>query len=350
MAAQSFEAAYRSVKRGELKPVYYLTGDEEPLKQDLITAILDQALTQDVRDFNLDVRQAGDLDGESLHALVETPPMLAERRVVVVRGLEQWRRNAKVWDTLFAYLDRPSPTTVLVLVHGAGEKPDARVVRTAVHVTAGPLTGEKVRSWLIKRARTRNLAIDDDAADHLIAVAGGDLAILSLELDKLGAAAAADQPIRVDDVVAMVGVRRGETLHDWIDAVLARDLARAADLLEPVLAQGGVNGVRMIMTLGTALLGVRLARAFMDDGTPRSRVTQMLAGSIKRVRPANLRDWGSEPKRWAEAAAGWTAADLDRALAAALDADRQLKSTTASDERGILLSMLLTGIHNRAAA
>ena len=79
-AALTFDSAYRSLRRGELDPVYYLTGDEDVLKDELITFVQQQVVDAASRDFNLDVRSAGDLDGESLHALVETPPMLAERR------------------------------------------------------------------------------------------------------------------------------------------------------------------------------------------------------------------------------------------------------------------------------
>ena len=88
---------YREVRDGNLRPVYYLTGSEDVLKDELAKHIIDHAVDEDSRDFNLDVRAAGDLDGETLTALVDTPPMLAERRVVYLKYLEQWRKNAKVW-------------------------------------------------------------------------------------------------------------------------------------------------------------------------------------------------------------------------------------------------------------
>ena len=100
MSAASFSSVCRAIKRGDLAPVYYLTGDEEILKDELIGAVINAAVEETARDFNLDVRTEGDLNGESLHALVETPPMLAARRVAVVKGTEQWRKNSKVWHLL----------------------------------------------------------------------------------------------------------------------------------------------------------------------------------------------------------------------------------------------------------
>src|SRR5210317_1944643 len=99
-ASLTFDSAYRALKRQAPDPVYYLTGDEDLLKEEIIELIINSTVEAASRDFNFDVRRAADLDGESLHSLVETPPMLAEQRVVVVKNIEQWRKNAKVWQVV----------------------------------------------------------------------------------------------------------------------------------------------------------------------------------------------------------------------------------------------------------
>jgi len=43
------------------------------------------------------------------------------------------------------------------------------------------------------------------------------------------------RPIAAGDVTSLVGVRRGETLYDLVHAALERRVARAAQLVEPVL-------------------------------------------------------------------------------------------------------------------
>jgi len=280
------------------------------------------------RDFNVDVRSAGDLNGENLHALVETPPMLAERRLVVVRGLEQWRRNAKVWQVLRRYLEHPSPTTVLVLTHGAAQDPDAGLVSDTTHVVLDGLKPNQIRSWLGKRAKRANLELEDDAAEHLVTALGGDLAQLAVEIEKLVAAAPGDRPLTVGDVAALVGVRRGETVHDWVDAVLAHDTPRAIALVDVVLGQAGVTAVQMVTSIGTALIGVRLARALIDQGAASREVERRVYQAIRAARPPKVRKWDREAANWSAAARRWSAEDLDAATAVAYDADLQLKSTT----------------------
>jgi DNA polymerase-3 subunit delta len=340
MAALTSAAALRAVADGDHAPTWYLTGDEDILKQELIAALLGAVLDPSTRDFNADLRHAGDLDGESLTALVDTPPMLAERRVVVVRGLEQWRRNAKVWDTLHRYLAQPNPSTVLVLTHGAGEKPDRRIVMSGVrHVDLAGVSPTERQDWLAKRAKALGADLAPDAARHLMTAVGDDLGLLGRELEKL--AAGSSGTITLDQVQALVGVKHGETLPDWVDAVLARDVARATGLVDVVLQQSGVTGVRMVMALGTALVGTRYARALRDAGTGARQLERAVNDAIRAARPVGLRQWGLEARTWARAAERWSGPELDQALADAWQADGALKSTTITDERGILMTLIL---------
>ena len=349
MAAPSFDSIRKSLARGDLAPVYYIGGDDELRKDELIEAIVARAVPGELRSFNLDVRSAADLDGESLHALIETPPMLAERRAVVVRGLEQWRKNAKIWDVLHKYLANPSPATVLILTQGAGEALDATVASRAKSAESGKLDGEELLEWVAGRAKMVGVALAAGAADHLIASVGADTAQLAAELDKL-AAARGERPITPDDVAEMVGVRHGETPNDWVDAVVLRETRRALGLLDVVLPQNGVSGVRLVAALGTHLVGVRLAHALLERGTSKGRLAGELLQQMRVIRPIVQGSWNTVAGVWAEAAARWRATELDAALSAALDADRQLKSTTVTDERGVLTQLVLgLSVRERAA-
>jgi DNA polymerase-3 subunit delta len=350
MGPSSFQSAYRQVKQGEISPVYYLTGDADVLKQELVTALLDAAVDPSARDFNLDVRSAGDLDPAALNTLVDTLPVLADRRLVVIKNLEQWRKNAKTWDVLRRYLANPSPGTVLVLVHGAGEPADTALARSAVHVDVPPPGPALLRRWVVHRAQAAGLELEPDAVEHLVRAVGPDLAHLGAELDKLAAADGIAHPVRADDVARLLGVNRGETMDDWVEAVVGRDLARALQLTDVVLPQAGVSAVRMVMALGTELVGVRLARALADGGLSGPRLERAVFDQLRRVRPAGVRNWEGQARSWATAANRWQAGELDRAIRAAYQADRALKSTTVSDDRATLRGLLLTLHVTEAAA
>jgi len=350
MGPSRFESAYRNVQQGEVAPVYYLTGDVDVLKDDLVAGIVEAALEPSTRDFNLDVRSASELDAPGLQTLVDTLPVLAPRRVVVIRNLEQWRKNARVWDALRSYLARPAPSTVLVLVHGAGEPPDAGLAKAALHVDVEQPAPSVLRRWVEQRAQRAGIRLDAQALEHLVRAVGPDLAHLATELEKLAAAIGSEQPVSVEQVVRMVGVNRGETVEDWLEAVIARDLPRALRLTDAVLPQAGVTAVRMVIALGTELVGLRLARALADGGLSGGRLERGVFDQLRRARPVGGRNWELLARAWAAASARWSAVELDHAIRAAYQADLAIKSTTVSDDRATLRTLLLAMHVQEAAA
>lgn len=348
MPALTLDALLRSLKKKTAQvpdAVYLLYGDEDVLKDEAVRALVDSAIGAD-RDFNLDVRYAPDLTPESFHALVNTLPMLAERRAVVVRGVEQLgKRKTKLRDELLRYLAAPNPTTVLVLVVAAGEEPDAEVVRASTAVVLEPLPAERVPRWIQHYAGTLRLTLAPDAAELLLGAVGNDLSTLARELEKLASlTAGTGRPISAGDVTSLVGVRRGETLYDLVHAALERRVARAAQLVEPVLEQAGMSGVKILSLLGTHLVGTAVARAERDQGaggTNVARLPDTVFRQLLAVRPYGLRGYKDEAAHWSRWSALWTAAELSQALRAALAADNALKTATVSDDRGIVTQLVL---------
>jgi DNA polymerase-3 subunit delta len=340
MGALTFDALLRSLKRGALDPVYYLHGDEDVLKDEAIRALLDRAVEPAARDFNVDRRSAGGLDAETLHALVNTPPMLAAARAVVLRGVDQVKKTSGLYKELVRYLASPNPTTVLVLVQGSGEDPDPGLAKGATTVAVEPLPPDRVARWLAHRAGELGLTLMPEAGALLLEGVGHDLGFLSRELEKL-AALAGGRPATATDVAALIGVRHGETLADLVAAALERRPAVAARLIEGVLGQAGMTGVRVITALGTALIGTALGRAELDRGLPAARLRDTLFRHILAARPFGLGDWKEEAARWARWAPLWTAAELRRALRLTLASDHALKSSTVSHDGAILTDLLL---------
>src|SRR5256884_229535 len=189
MGALTFDALLRSLKQGASDPVYYLYGDEDVLKDEAVRALIDRAVDPAARDFNVDQRSAAEVDAEAFHALVNTPPMLAATRAVVVRGLEQLKKTAKLRQELLRYLQSPNPTTLLVLVQAAGEPPDPELVRRTTAVAVEPLPPARVERWMAHRARQLALTLAPEAGALLLDAVGSDLAAPARELEKLAAPA-----------------------------------------------------------------------------------------------------------------------------------------------------------------
>jgi DNA polymerase-3 subunit delta len=341
MPAHTYDALLRSLPKGELAPVYYLHGPEDVLKDEAVQAIIERSLDPGLRDFNFDQRSAGQLDPEAIFSLCTTLPMMADRRVVVLRELEGWKRKPKTRAAFLKYLERPAVETIVILVQGSAEEDaDKDLVRGAFAVACEPLPAERARRWLLRRATALGVTLEDAAADHLLAATGNDLGSVAAELQKLSSLPAGT-PLTAEQVGGLVGIRHGETIYDWRDAVLDDEPGKAVAMIASLLDQPGVTAVRLVTLLGTSLAGVGLARSHYDRRVRGASLQQLVFEKLRQLRLFGLPDWKAESARWARWAAAWPPARIREALRAARDADQAIKSTTISDERGILTDLVL---------
>ena len=349
MAAHSLDALLRSLKKGDLAPVYYFHGPDDVLKDEAIRAILDQALDPTMRDFNFDQRSAGQLDPEELHSLCNTLPMLADRRVVVLRDVESWKRKTKAKSEFLRYLQRPNPAALVIRLQGAGEEAeDTELAGHSYTVRFDPLSPGQAVKWVTRQAERLGVQLEPDAAEHLVNAVGPDLGGLTSELGKF-ASLPAGTPITIDQIGTLVGVRQGETVLDWRTAIIQEQTGRAVSLLPALLAQPSMSGVKLVTALGTSLLGLALTRSLYDKGLKGGALDDAVFKALLRNRPNGLLGYKAEIARWTEVVSQWPAARLRSALKAALEADQALKNTSVSDERGVLTDLILR-IGTREAA
>ncbi|MCL4865584.1 MAG: DNA polymerase III subunit delta [Gemmatimonadales bacterium] len=346
MAAHSWDDPYKTLRKGTLPAAIYLYGAEDPLKDDALDEILDRALDPGLRDFNLDTRSASSLDPEDVVTLLTTLPMMADRRVVIIRDVESWNKRAKAKSVVLDCLDRPSPETLVVLIQGAGDPekakandPDADLAKRAYAVDCGRLPADRAARWLVKEAEKAGLALAPDAVTHLVKALDAELGPLRAELGKL-AGLAGGEPLTVDQVSAMLGIRRGETVPDWCEAVMDGHTGRAAAMLPHLLGQSGNSGVRLVITLGQLLVGTALARALRDEGKRGRTLESAVFDALKRSRMwgFDYRTAASQWSRWSEA---WTMPRLQAGIQAAIETDMALKATTLSDEAGLVADLVM---------
>ncbi len=355
MPPHSWDDLYKTIRKGTLPTAVYLYGEEDPLKDELIKELLDQALDPGLRDFNLDTRSAASLAPDDVTTLLTTLPMMADRRVVIIRDVEAWNKKAKAKQAVLDVLDKPSPETLAILVQGAGDRekpkdndPDADLAKRAYTVNCERLPFDRAVRWVNKEAEKIGLALAPDAVNHMVTVWESELGPLRAELAKLSGLAGGET-LSLERVSGFLGVRRGETLPDWRDAVMSDDTGRAAIMLPRLLEQSGMSGVKMVTLLGQSLVGTALARAHRDDGKRGRAVESAVFDSMKRARLWGM-DYRTTAAAWSRWSERWTAERLRAAIAAATEADQALKETTISGDEGILTDLIMRLANQQSAA
>jgi len=342
MSASSLKTLRDALKRRSFDGAYYILGDDDYQKDDAVRQLIEAALDPGSRDFNLDTRRAPELDAETLGILLSTPPMMAERRVIAIRDVGTLKKDVR--KVLDEYLRRPAPDLLLILTSSAGSKADSALSASTTQLQFDPLSGDRIPKWITHHATTElKVGISGPATELLQAAVGSDLHQLARELDKLASyVEGRDKEISEDDVAAVVGVRRGETQADFLDAVADRNVTRALELIPHVLAQPKTTGVSIVMSLTTQMLAISWGRAKLDEGLSRSRLSQGYFDLLKETGAYAGRPWGSATAMWARSAERWSRSALDRALDALLEADIALKESRVSSDEQLLATVALS--------
>jgi DNA polymerase-3 subunit delta len=222
-------------------------------------------------------------------------------------------------------------------------KADTKLVSATTAVEFAPLKGNRIPKWIVYYVEhDLKSSITEGAVTLLQEAAGTDLAQLRTELDKVinytGGA-----PINEAAISAVVGVRPGETMGDFLDAVARRDAKSALAMLSHVLQQPKANGVTTIMALTSQTICMGWAQAARERGAGQAKITADLFNVLKTSGSVFTgRSWGEFVATCARESERWSAHAIDDALAALLEADAALKESRLSTEEQLLANLVLS--------
>lgn len=339
MSVAAQRALRLAIDSKRFDPVYYLHGDDDFRKSDAVGKLVEAALEPATREFNYDAFRGSDIDASRLGASLTLFPVMATRRIVVLRDANLLKKAART--ELLRYIRNPARDTVLVLVNQAGEKVDTDFDSKSTSVAFPPLSPDKLPAWIASHARDKGLELADGCVELIAEAVAGDLLHAVGELDKL-ASYANGRVIQPADVEAILGVRRGETLGDLLDAVASRDAARAVGLVAPVLGQPKTTGVQIVMFLATQTVAMAWGRAARSTGLPAQRLEQEFFNLMRAGGGFPGRPWGDAARCWARNLPKWNAWDLARGLRLIGAADVALKDTRVSTDEAVLTSLVLS--------
>ncbi len=300
-----------------LDPVYVLHSEHPILVERAVAAIRDVAVPPMARGFNYDVVE-GKPTGAKIVALAQTLPMMAERRMILVRDLGLMAADDA--EPLLAYFAKPNPSTVVVALTGKLDK-RLKTFATAskkgwLHVLEAP---RQIQPWVREEAKARGVAIESSAVARLIDTVGGDLSRLALAVEQLGLYAG-DRPVTSDDVDELVADTRERSVFELTDAIGSADRSRALAAVAKLCDQRE-SAVGVVVMLARHIRQLSLVHVMRDEGVPRGS----LAGRIG-VPPFVVDKLLAQAKFYAP-----------RALASATEqlaiADRALKGDITLDSR-----------------
>lgn len=305
-------------------PAILLAGDESYLVDKALAAVLERVVTAPGSEsFDLDVRDATELDPSAVDELVSTPPLMNDRRIVVLKNVAGV--SAETRDALKAALERlgdglcligTGPAKMRGNLYELWEKAGARVVCDLPRKSPRSKQPDFDHArWLAARARHDFGVTLEKPAAKALAETGGDLQALYGELEKVALYVGEAGTVTADDVARVCSGGAIGTVWEWCDAVGAGDADRALTLLRQLLGSGE-SAYRLVPLLAIHLCRLGVA-AETGSGDPKA-IMAALPG----------RSWYAMAKGLAAQARGKSPAAVAGALDLLVEADRMLKSTS----------------------
>ena len=260
---RAFAQAERFVSELEsrkLRPAYVFVGDEAFFRKRFRDAILDHLVPADLRDFSLFEFDLAENDLAEVLDRARTPSLMAPFQVFFVRGVKNLfgrGSNEEKLAAIESYCKNPNPDALIVFVADhisipadvrrmeMQDKERYQRIRESMGQYCGIVElarvedGEAVR-WISDYCGSREVPvkIDPDGARELVDALGGDMLMISNELEKLMLYVGAKNRITLGDVETMVLAAKQRSLYELTDAISSKDRVRALEVLDAILSSG----------------------------------------------------------------------------------------------------------------
>ena len=269
--------------------IYVFHGDDDFSSSEALGTLLEASGPPELRESNVTQLSAGEFSINRFGSAAMVVPFLAERRVVVVRGLlaaseaQRPRRGTRQTNAardpgpaagLEPLLSELPPTTDAVFLEGEKLPAGNALLATIRGLGPGkadvrefaPLRRDSLAGWVRERASQKGAEIDNAAVTELAEVVGANLWAIDGELEKL-TIYCSGHAITKEDVAALVSGSREASVFELVDAIMDGhpDVAQGAT---ERLMRGGATGPYLLSMIARQARLVAIAQDLATQWVP----------------------------------------------------------------------------------
>ncbi|HRE78026.1 MAG TPA: DNA polymerase III subunit delta [Flavobacterium sp.] len=217
------------IKNGNIKPIYFLMGEEPYYIDKLTEYIEDNVLSEEEKGFNQMVLYGRDVSVEDIISNAKRYPMMADRQVVIVKEAQELSRTI---DKLESYAENPQPSTVLVIAYkyktlDKRKKLTKIIDKNGLLFESKKLYENQVAAWISRVLKPKDYSIEPKASAMLVEFLGTDLSRISNELDKLQIILPKGTVINPNHIEENIGFSKDFNVFEFRKAIGDRDQLQA---------------------------------------------------------------------------------------------------------------------------
>ena len=218
-----------NIKAGNIKPIYFLMGEEPYYIDKLSDYIEKNILTEDEKGFNQTVLYGRDVTVEDIISSAKRYPMMSERQVVIIKEAQDLSRTI---DKLESYVENPLHSTVLVFCYkyktlDKRKKMTKLLDKVGVVYESKKLYENQVGDWIKRVLSGKGYSIEPKANAMLVEFLGTDLGKINNELEKLQIILPKGSVISPKDIEENIGFSKDFNIFELRKAIGERNQLKA---------------------------------------------------------------------------------------------------------------------------
>jgi DNA polymerase-3 subunit delta len=282
------------IKSGNIKPIYFLMGEEPYYIDKLSDFIEENVLAEDEKGFNQTVLYGRDVTIEDIIGTAKRYPMMAERQVVIVKEAQDL---SKTIDKLESYAENPMPSTVLVICYkyktlDKRKKVTKELAKSGIVYESKKLYENQVGEWIKRVLQGKNYGIEPKALAMLVEFLGTDLSKINNELEKLQIILPKGSTINPKHIEENIGFSKDFNNFELINALGSKNQLKAYQIVNYFAENEKANP--MVVTTSTVFgFFVKLLKYHgLKDKNPKNVAT------VLGVNPYFLKDYDVALKQY----------------------------------------------------
>lgn len=260
------------IKNGNIKPIYFLMG-EEPYYIDKISDFIeDNVLSEEEKGFNQVVLYGRDISIDDIVENSKRYPMMSERQVVIVKEAQDLSRTI---EKLEAYAMNPQVSTVLVINYKYKKIDKRKALYKAINKVGLVFESKKlyenqVAEWIRKVLSAKEFTISPKAAQMLVEFLGTDLSKINNELDKLQIILPRGSQITPELIEENIGISKDFNNFELRKAIGERNVVKTHQIINYFAANPKDNPMVVSVSLLFGFFTQLLQFHGLSDKSPRS--------------------------------------------------------------------------------
>jgi len=262
-----------AIKKGDLKPIYFLMGEEAYYIDKISDFIENNVLDEAEKGFNQMVLYGRDVSIDDIVSNAKRYPMMAERQVVIVKEAQDLSRTI---EKLVKYAENPQPSTVLVLNYKYKKLDKRKALYKAINKHGGQVFESKklyenqVPDWIRRVLKGQGYDISPKAAQMLVEFLGTDLGKVNNELNKLKIVLPKGTQITPEHIEENIGISKDFNNFELRKAVGERNAVKAHQIAKYFAENPKDNPMVVTVALLFNFFSQLLHLHGMSDKNPRS--------------------------------------------------------------------------------